>query len=82
MRKQLGEWPGLWQWSLKVENRLTKLEEKAFKETTDQNDERRAWEPRDYLAAAAGIVMVIGALSQRIGWLDLSVYLAKLYGTR
>jgi hypothetical protein len=59
-----------------------RLEEKAFKETTDQNDERRTWTPRDYLAAVAGIVMVIGALGQKVGWLDLSVFLAKLYGVR
>jgi hypothetical protein len=59
-----------------------RLEEKVFKETTGRDDEHRTWEPRDYLAAAAGIVMVIGALSQRVGWVDLSVFLAKLYGTR
>ena len=82
MRKQSGEWPGLWQWSLKVEHRLTKLEEKAFSKTTDRNDVGRTWAPRDYMAAAAGIVMVMGALSEKIGWTALGAFLVKLYGGR
>lgn len=82
MRKQSGEWPELWQWSLKVENRLTKLEGKVFSETTDKGGRGRTWEPRDYLAAGAGIVMVIAALSEKIGWTALGAFLVKLYGAR
>jgi hypothetical protein len=82
MQKDSRAPPPNWPWSYRVEWRLMRLEEKAFKETTDQGDERQAWTPRDYLAAAAGIVMVIGALSQKVGWLDLSLLLAKLYGVR
>ena len=82
MRKQSGEWPELWQWSLKVENRLTKLEGKVFRETTDKGGERLAWMPRDYMAAGAGIAMVIAAISDKIGWTSLGAFLVKLYGVR
>jgi hypothetical protein len=82
MRKQSGEWPELWQWSLKVENRLTKLEGKVFRETTDKGGERPTWTPRDFMAAGAGIAMVIAAISDKIGWTSLGAFLVRLYGVR
>ena len=82
MQKDSRAPPPNWPWSYRVEWRLMRLEEKAFNETTDQDDGRRTWTPRDFMAAGAGIAMVIGALGQRIGWIDLGVFLAKLYGAR
>lgn len=82
MRKQSGEPPPHWPWSYRIEWRVMHLEDKVFSETTDKGAERQTWAPRDYLAAGAGIVMVIAALSEKIGWTALGAFLVKLYGGR
>lgn len=82
MRKDSHAPPPNWPWPYRVEWRLMRLEEKVFSETTAKNGERQTWLPRDYMAAGAGIVMVIGALSEKIGWTSLGAILVKLYGAR
>lgn len=77
--------PPLWQWMLSVERRITSLQgqvQALGNKTTDPKGGRRRWEPRDWMAAGAGIVMVMGALSEKIGWTALGAFLVKLYGGR
>ena len=80
------ESPPDWHWKLEVERRLIWLEIKVRdhlgKKTTDNPARSPGWLPRDYLAAGAGIVMVIAALSEKIGWTALGAFLVKLYGAR
>ena len=47
-----------------------------------QQSKRQPWNPRDYLMAAAGIVMVLAALAEKIGWTTAAAGLLKLYGVR
>lgn len=82
MRKDSRAPPPNWPWPYRVEWRLMRLEEKVFTETTAEDGKRPVWMPRDYLAAGAGIVMVIAALSEKIGWTALGAFLVKLYGVR
>lgn len=75
--------PPLWQWMLSVERRITSLQGQVRElgsKTTVPKDVRRRWEPRDYLAAGAGIVMVIAALTERTGWTTAIAGLVKLFG--
>ena len=74
--------PPNWPWSYRIEWRIMRLEEKVFSETTAEDGKRPTWQARDYLAAGAGIVMVIAALSEKIGWTALGAFLVKLYGVR
>jgi hypothetical protein len=77
---------------LSVERRITHTHDQV-KATRDQvkalgllitarKDERRRWEPRDYMMAGAGMAMVIAALSEKTGWTSVIVGLSKLYGGR
>lgn len=70
---------------LGVERRITSLQGQVRHlgaKTTDKDAGRQTWAPRDWLAAGAGIVMVIAALSEKIGWTALGAFLVKLYGGR
>lgn len=70
---------------LGVERRITRLQVQVRHlgaKTTAKDGGRQTWAPRDYLAAGAGIVMVIAALSEKIGWTALGAFLVKLYGGR
>ena len=82
MRKDSRVPPPNWPWSYRIEWRIMRLEEKVFSETTAKDGKRPTWQARDYLAAGAGIVMVIAALSEKIGWTALGAFLVKLYGVR
>ena len=53
-------------------HRITDLEGKAATKFT----------PRDYMLSAAGILMVAGALTEKIGWSHALSALVKLYGGR
>ncbi len=37
------------------------------------------WMPRDYMAAGAGIVMVLAAVSEKVGWTTVIAALSKMY---
>lgn len=75
--------PWLMKWMLGVESRLGNLQGQIRHlgaRTTDKAEGRPTWAPRDFMAAGAGIVMVIAALSEKIGWTALGAFLVKLYG--
>lgn len=78
------ESPPDWHWKLEVERRLIWLEIKVRdhlgKKTTDNPGRSPGWEPRDYLAAGAGIVMVMAALTEKTGWPTAIAGLVKLFG--
>jgi hypothetical protein len=72
-------------WMLSVERRITRVQDQIRvlgSRTTAPKDERRRWEPRDYMMAGAGMAMVIAALSEKTGWTSVIVGLSKLYGGR
>lgn len=83
------------QHSVEVEHRLTvaELEIRSNRKTTAQHgrritaletekSKRPPWTPRDWLLSAAGIVMVMAALTEKIGWTHAVAGLVKLYGGR
>lgn len=72
-----------WQWMLSVERRIIELQwqvRQGGRKTTARKDENPTWMPRDYMAAGAGVVMVMGALSEKVGWTTLGAFLARIYG--
>lgn len=83
MKQRSDEWPPDWHWKLSVERRLIELQYlvcQLGRGTTAHKDENPTWMPRDYMAAGAGVVMVMGALSEKVGWTTLGAFLARIYG--
>ena len=82
------DFPGLppnWQWMLAIERRLLRLECRVRtlgEKTIARKDGDRRWTPRDLMMALAGVVMVLAAISDKIGWTALGAFLVKLYGAR
>lgn len=77
--------PPLWPWMLSVEQRIITLQQQVRalgSKTMARKDDDRTWRPRDTMMAASGIVMVIAALSERVGWTAVIAGLVKLYGSR
>ena len=78
------ELPPNWQWMLAIERRLIRLECRVRQlgaKTTERAEGRPTWQPRDYMAAGAGIAMVLAAIADKIGWTTLAASLVKLYGS-
>lgn len=70
---------------LAVERRLIRLECRVRQlgaKTTAPKDDGRQWNPRDLMMASAGVVMVLAAIADKIGWTTLAASLVKLYGSR
>lgn len=71
---------------IELENRLTVLEmtkDDHGRRITDLEGSRKpSITPRDWMMASAGVVMVIAALSEKIGWTHAIAGLVKLYGGR
>ena len=78
------ELPPNWQWMLAIERRLIRLECRVRQlgaKTTAPKDDGRRWNPRDLMMASAGVVMVLAAIANKIGWTTLAASLVKLYGS-
>lgn len=72
-----------WSWMLSVEKRLFRLESRVRGlATTERQGQRQKWTPRDYLNAGAGIVLVLAALSEKVGWSQVVAGLVRLYGVK
>lgn len=70
---------------LAIERRLIRLECRVRQlgaKTTAPKDDGRRWNPRDLMMASAGVVMVLAAIADKIGWTPLAASLVKLYGGR
>ena len=79
------ELPPNWQWMLAIERRLIRLECRVRQlgtKTTAHKDDGPRWTPRDLMMASAGLVMVLAAISDKVGWSTLGAFLVKLYGGR
>ena len=77
--------PWLMNWILGVENRLGNIQGQIRHlgaKTTAPKDDGRRWNPRDLMMASAGVVMVLAAIADKIGWTTLAASLVKLYGSR
>lgn len=75
--------PPPWHWMLSIERRLTRVEVKVQDlgaKIMAPKDGDRTWRPRDTMMAASGIVMVLAALSERVGWTAVIAGLVRLYG--
>lgn len=69
---------------LAIERRLIRLECRVRQlgaKTTAPKDDGRRWNPRDLMMASAGVVMVLAAIADKIGWTTLAASLVKLYGS-
>ena len=76
--------PPNWQWMLAIERRLIRLECRVRQlgaKTTAPKDDGRRWNPRDLMMASAGVVMVLAAIADKIGWTTIAASLVKLYGS-
>ena len=76
--------PWLMNWMLGVESRLGNIQGQLRHlgaKTTERAEGRPTWQPRDYMAAGAGIAMVLAVIADKIGWTTLAASLVKLYGS-
>jgi hypothetical protein len=80
MQKESPEWP--LSWMLLVERRLTRLEVRLGRPTTDTPEKSPSWTPRDTMLAIAGVGMVLGTLMEKAGLTAVFSTLLAAYGTK